>query len=86
MASNKGTSTPFKVIMSCFILMVIAMLFYAFKSEQKQSTDVTTKVVAKKVISNRVVRDDVVSNQNENGPVTVKLNLKDISFNLKDSK
>ncbi len=84
MTSNKGTSTLFKVIMSCLVLMVIVMLFYAFKSEQKQLTDVTTKVVAKKVVSSRVVRDSVVSN--ENGPVTIKLNLKDISFDLKNSK
>jgi hypothetical protein len=84
MASNKGTSTLFKVVMSFLVLVAIAMLVFAFKKDEKQPVNVTTKVVAKKVVSSRVVRDSVVSN--ENGPVTIKLNLKDISFDLKNSR
>jgi hypothetical protein len=86
MASNKGTSTLFKVVMSFLVLVSIGMLFYACKREQKQLKDVTTKVVAKEVISSRVVRDNVVSNKDENGPVTIELNLKNVSFDLKNSK
>jgi hypothetical protein len=87
MASNKGTSTPFKVIMSFFVLVSIAMLFFAFKKDEKQPVDVTAKVVAKEVVSSRVVRDSVVSNDVEQTDTrsTTEKDLNKFGLTLKNS-
>jgi len=93
MASKKERKI-FNLVMSVLVLILLILLFLMFKEEENNKKNVqvkepvtTMKIAVKKVVANRVVRDDgVKSDSNSNGPVTVGLSLGGISFDLKNSK
>lgn len=90
MTSNKGTSSTFKLIMSLLFSVMVIIFFFGLKKDEPKRVEkpvTTTKVVVKNGVANRVVRNSVVEGDlNPNGSVTMKLDLGDLGFDLKNSK
>ncbi|MDD4803720.1 MAG: hypothetical protein PHN69_00950 [Candidatus Pacebacteria bacterium] len=94
MASNKEISPIFGLAMSILLMILCTLLFFMinWKKDDKGHTQVskpvtTAKVVAKTEVASRVVRDLCdTRDSNSNGPVTMKLDLGGMSFDLKNSK
>lgn len=90
MASNKGTSSTFKLIMSLLFSVMVIIFFFGLKKDEPKRVEkpvTTTKVAVKNGVANRVVRNSVVENDSKsNGSVTMKLDLGDLGFDLKNSK
>lgn len=90
MASNKGTSSTFKLIMSLLFSVMVIIFFFGLKKDEPKRVEkpvTTTKVAVKNGVANRVVRNSVVEGDlNPNGSVTMKLDLGDLGFDLKNSK
>lgn len=90
MASNKGTSSTFKLIMSLLFFVMVTIFFFGLKKDEPKRVEkpvTTTKVAVKNGVANRVVRNSVVEGDlNPNGSVTMKLDLGDLGFDLKNSK
>lgn len=90
MASNKETSSTFKLIMSFLFFVMVIIFFFGLKKDEPKRVEkpvTTTKVVVKKEVANRMVCNSVVENDSKsNGSVTMKLDLGDLGFDLKNSK
>jgi hypothetical protein len=89
MASNKETSTFFKVSMSVLILISVIITFKLFTpSEVEKRKQVKKPVaVAEVTVADRVVRSDVrtvdrVIHSDSNGPVMVTVKLDGLNNNV----
>lgn len=91
MASNKGTSSTFKLIMSLLFSVMVIIFFFGLKKDEPKRVEkpvTTTKVAVKNGVANRVVRNNSATSDlnSSNGSVTVELDLGGMSFDLKNSK
>ncbi len=89
MPSKKKNSMFFEMLMSILVFIFFTLLFFGLKNDKdsvRVKKHVTmAEVVVKKEVASRVIRDSVVDSK-ANGPVTVKLDFNDLSFDLKNSK
>jgi hypothetical protein len=90
MSSKKNTSSFFKMTMFILCISFFVFIFFIFKKDKKylqvEKPVTTTSVVVEEAVVGRVTHNNSGVSDNQNGPVTIGLNLDGISFNLKNSK
>lgn len=88
---EKSDFSKTEVLIALLLITTVILMFFTLKSDEKHGQvkkPVTAAKVAanKEIVANRVVRDNQSVSNNEGGPVTVRLDLGDLGFDLKNAK